>query len=139
MDNEFIGFLPTFLDETVPVVEMLDRRLRRLEQSWTQADPLRAMLPEIKRQLHTIRGNSGMLGLTPLEDTGHVLENLCAEVINRRRECRVDVARTLIEGVGLLADYLRTLREVADSAALALDPAPAEAFCARVRARPPPP
>ena len=49
-------------------------------------------LAQAKRELHTLKGNSGMMGLTPIEQLSHRLEDACAHVT----ECAEDLRRFLV-------------------------------------------
>ena len=81
----------------------------------------------MKGRLHTIKGNSAMMGLAPAQDVAHALEDACG-FLGRAPDARTaDAAALLVAGGGLLV-------ELVGGASPELDPAPATAFVERVRA-----
>ena len=69
------------------------------------------LLDEIHRRLHTIKGNSGMVGLTPLMRVVHVMEDL-VKGIQGGDPPMDDAARAiLLEGIGVATEITRVARE----------------------------
>jgi len=97
-----------------------------LERRWRSADPADELLATLPGRLHTIKGNSAMMGLAPMREVAHALEDACG-LLRQQPERRTDgAAALLVAGGGLLADLVR-------HASAELDPAPADRYAERVR------
>ena len=93
--------LREFLTETAESLESLDVELVRLEQD--PNDP--ALLSNIFRLVHTIKGTCGFLGLPRLEAVAHAGEN----VLGRFRDGALDVTP---EAVSLILESLDTIKSI---------------------------
>jgi two-component system chemotaxis sensor kinase CheA len=97
-----------------------------LERRWRAGGAGDELLVPLKGQLHTVKGNSAMMGLTPMQDVAHALEDVCS-LLSAQPALRGDeVAALLVAGSGLLIDLIR-------SAAQGSDPKPAALFVKQVR------
>ena len=61
----------------------------------------------MKGWLHTVKGNSAMMGLTPIQESAHALEDLCAALIDSGGDDGDGLLALLVEGGGLLVDQVR--------------------------------
>jgi two-component system, chemotaxis family, sensor kinase CheA len=124
-EHPFGALLADYVAECLPLAEdVLDRALA-LERAWEGKEEAADLYDPLKGLLHTIKGNSAMMGLRPMQDLAHALEDLAQLLITapaRRREG----VELLVAGTGLLADLVR-------SAALG-DPADSSDFLAELRA-----
>lgn len=64
--------LNAFLEEAEEVLENTDAAL----QEWREAPDNRAIVTNLQRNLHTIKGSSRMVGLDPVGSVAHVMEEL---------------------------------------------------------------
>ena len=98
MINEFFSEVEGFLSDIGPL--LVDASID---------DP--GSLDEIHRGLHTIKGNSGMVGLTPLMRVVHVMEDLVKKV--QTKDAVLDAASRgiLLEGIDVATEVARLARE----------------------------
>jgi len=125
-ENPFGDLLQDYVLECLPLAEQVADIFVELECRWRAADPAGELLGSLAGRLHTIKGNSAMMGLGPMREVAHALEDACG-VLGKHPERRTDAAAALlVAGGGLLADLVR-------NASPELDPAPADRYVERVR------
>lgn len=101
MDDELKEILNEFLVEAEEMIELLDQRFISLE-----ADPTnRAMLDEIFRAMHSMKGSGGFLGFTRLVDVAHRAEN----ILNKLRQGEMAVTPIVINVVLEAVDVVKLL------------------------------
>ncbi|MGH7535257.1 MAG: chemotaxis protein CheA, partial [Gemmatimonadales bacterium] len=94
--------------ECLPLAERIGDAFLELERCWRGGESGEDLLPAVKGNLHTVKGNSAMIGLAPAQEVAHALEDACAR-LTRDADARGDhAAALLIEGSGLLAELVRT-------------------------------
>lgn len=109
-----------FLIEGYEHLNQLESDLVRLEQS--QADL--EVMNRIYRSLHTIKGNSGFLGLEKLESVTHAGENLLSRLRDRAIAVNPDIITALLQTIDAIRSHFAVLEstggeeEVADPTAL---------------------
>jgi two-component system, chemotaxis family, sensor kinase CheA len=101
MDDELKEILNEFLVETEEMIELLDQRFISLESDPTN----RAMLDEIFRAMHSMKGSGGFLGFTRLVDVAHRAEN----ILNKLRQGEMAVTPTVINVVLEAVDVVKLL------------------------------
>jgi two-component system, chemotaxis family, sensor kinase CheA len=74
--TEDTSYINEFLEEIAEILNRLDRQFVTLEQNPSDKD----CLTEIFRDLHTIKGSCGLLGLNKLESITHSGENLLGKL-----------------------------------------------------------
>ena len=126
-DNVFAELIGEYIAECLPLAEGVTGALLDLERCWRSGDRDAGELTSLKGRLHTIKGNSAMMGLRPMQAVAHALEDLCGRLITDTGARTDDHAALLVEGGGLLSDLIRAARESDDATA-------AEVYVARVRA-----
>ena len=126
-DHAFAELIHEYIGECLPLAEDVTEALLRVERLWRDGNRDAEELGALKGQLHTLKGNSAMMGLRPMQAVAHVLEDLCARLCNDPAARTDDAAALLVEGGGLLVDLIRAARETDDATA-------ADVFVARVRA-----
>ncbi len=123
--NAFAELIHDYVAECLPLAEGVADALLRLERRWGDGDLDAGPIEELKGTLHTLKGNSAMMGLRPMQAVAHALEDVCARVL-AYEELRTEAAAALlVEGAGLLADLIRS------AASGPPDAAAAEAFVSR--------
>src|SRR5208337_2040512 len=90
-----------FLIESQEGLDRMERCLTDLEERPRDA----ALLGEIFRAVHTIKGTTGFLGFKRLEKLAHAGENL----LGLLREGKLEADRPLITGLLALLDGLRSI------------------------------
>ena len=125
-ENPFGDLLQDYIVECLPLAEQVGDAFVELERRWQAGEPGDDLLTTVKGRLHTIKGNSAMMGIDPARDVAHALEDACG-FLGRAPDARTaDAAALLVGGGGLLV-------ELVGGASPELDPAPAAAFVERVR------
>jgi two-component system, chemotaxis family, sensor kinase CheA len=125
-ENPFGDLLQDYIVECLPLAEQVGDAFVELERRWRDGDPGEALLASVKGSLHTIKGNSAMMGLTPARDVAHALEDVCG-FLGRAPASREDgAAALLIAGGGLLVELIGTASPESDGG-------PAADFVERVR------
>lgn len=124
-DHAFAELIHEYIEECLPLAEGVTASLLAVEGAWREGDRDADALVGLKGRLHTLKGNSAMMGLRPMQMVAHALEDLCARVIAEPSARNDQAAALLVEGGGLLCDLIRS----------ALDPdgAAADAYVGRVR------
>lgn len=102
---ELETLIEEFRDEAREQIDRLDARLLELEREGALAGDART---ELLRTLHTLKGNAGMLGLSPIRDFVHSLENVFKSDPDVWSEVRVE---GLFEGAAKLRAAVEAARE----------------------------
>jgi two-component system chemotaxis sensor kinase CheA len=105
-DNPFAALLADYVAECLPLADEVVARAMMLERAWRAEEDAPEVHAPLKGMLHTIKGNSAMMGLTPLQELAHALEDL-VEMLGAEPRARQAGAPILVRGTGLLADLIR--------------------------------
>lgn len=125
-ENPFGELLQDYVLECLPLAEQVADVFVELERRWRDGDPADDRLASLSGPLHTVKGNSAMMGLAPMREVAHALEDACG-LLRRSADRRTDAAAALlVAGGGLLVDLVR-------QASPDTDPSPATRFVERVR------
>lgn len=125
-ENPFGELLQDYVLECLPLAEYVADAFVDLERRWRDGDPADEVLSSLPGRLHTVKGNSAMMGLGPARETAHALEDACGALHQRPERRDASAAALLVAGGSLLVDLVR-------QASADLDPAPAARFVERVR------
>ncbi len=125
-ENAFGDLIHDYVIECLPLAEQAGDAFVELERRWRQGDAADDLLAPLKGRLHTVKGNSAMMGLDPMQSLAHALEDLCALIDSAPEQRGDEVAGLLVRGSGLLITLIRT-------AANEPDPKPAAKFVKQVR------
>ncbi len=126
-DNAFGELIQEYIAESLPLAEAVTDAFLALERRWRDGDTDAADAAGLKGTLHTLKGNSAMMGLAPIQLVAHVLEDLTARILADTAARTEAAAALLVEGSGLLADLVQA---AANPAALG---GAAEEYAGRVR------
>src|SRR5215217_966505 len=124
-DNAFGDLIQDYIIECLPLAEQVGDAFLELERRWRDGDAGDGLLEPVKGRLHTVKGNSAMMGLAPIQSVAHVLEDVCALLTEEPRLRDREAAALLVAGSGLLIDSIR-------SAGSGSQPGPAAQFVERV-------
>jgi len=106
--NDFAQeLLADFLEEARPLAENIGEAVLELEREWEGGGSGEQTLHRIKSNLHTLKGNSGMMGLSPIEQLTHRLEDACAIVSERAGSHEATTIELLLAGADALREMLR--------------------------------
>src|SRR5512147_3197598 len=102
-DNAFAELIHEYVAECLPLAERVAEALLATERLWGAGNREGDEIDALKGTLHTIKGNSAMMGLAPMQEVAHALEDLCARAVANPAEREAELAGLLVEGSGLLA------------------------------------
>ena len=106
-ENAFAELIEDYIVECLPLAEQVGDAFLGLERRWREGDTGADLLATTKSRLHTVKGNSAMMGLSPIQSVAHALEDVCA-LVELAPELRSDeTGALLIRGSGLLIDLVR--------------------------------
>ncbi len=125
-EHPFGDLLQDYVVECLPLAEQVGDAFVELERRWQAGDPDDDLLTTVKGRLHTIKGNSAMMGLTPMRDVAHALEDVCGFLGRSSGARTAEASALLVAGGGLLVDLV-------GAASPETDPAAAADFVERVR------
>ncbi len=126
-ENPFEDLLQDYIVECRPLAEQVGGAFVELERRWRAGEPGEELLASVKGPLHTIKGNSAMMGLSLTRDVAHALEDVCGFLGRAPAGRGDDAAALLVAGGGLLVDLI-------GSASPETDGGTAAGFVERVRA-----
>jgi len=106
-EHIFTELIRDYVAECLPQAEQVTDTFVELERCWSEGIPADDLLPGLKGTLHTLKGNSAMMGFTPLQALAHALEDLCARCTSDPALRTPDAADLLVEGGSLLIDLIR--------------------------------
>ena len=101
MEDLFQKFKKQFRSEILGLLEQLEKDLLALENKPGNRD----LIDSVFRAMHTIKGTSGMYGLTHMSDFTHHLENIFQSI----RDAETSVNRGIIDTALVSLDHIRNL------------------------------
>ncbi len=120
VENPFGELMHDYIVECLPLAEQVADAFVELERQWAAGEPGDDILASVKGRLHTVKGNSAMMGLRPMQDLSHALEDACALLSAAPARRGDDAAALLVAGAGLLVDLVRVASPETDPKASAL-------------------
>jgi len=106
-DHAFGELIDEYVVECLPLAERAADALVDLERCRRAGGGGDELLGPVKGWLHTVKGNSAMMGLTPIQESAHALEDLCAALAEHGGQDGDPLLALLVEGGGLLVDQVR--------------------------------
>jgi chemotaxis protein histidine kinase CheA len=106
-----------FFDEANERVEALAAKLVEIERRPDDADLLR----DVFRDMHTVKGSSAMVGLSPVNQLAHAAEDLVGQIRDSGRAADGPVIDALLAALDVLRDMLGQARA---RAPISVDPTP---------------
>jgi len=107
-DNAFSELIQDYIVECLPLAEQVGDAFVELERRWRDEDEGADLLEPLRGRLHTLKGNSAMMGLAPAQAVAHALEDVCALLRAEPARRSDEVAALLVGGSGLLIDLVRS-------------------------------
>ena len=105
-ENPFGDLLQDYIVECLPLAEQVADAFVELERRWRGGEPADELLGSVKGRLHTLKGNSAMMGLAPMRDVSHALEDACGFMGRAPAARGDDAAALLVAGGGLLVELV---------------------------------
>ncbi|HEV7366051.1 MAG TPA: Hpt domain-containing protein, partial [Gemmatimonadales bacterium] len=114
-ENAFGDLIQDYIVECLPLAEQVGDAFVELERRWREGDTGDDLLASVKGRLHTVKGNSAMMGLPPMQTVAHALEDACAR-LEADADLRGDPsAALLVRGSGLLIELIRNAAQGTDA------------------------
>ena len=126
-DHAFAELIRDYIAECLPLAEAVSDAFLRLERRWRDGNTHADDVAGLKGTLHTLKGNSAMMGLAPMQLVAHLLEDLSARVLADPAARNETTAALLVEGSSLLVDLVQS------AAGPAAHAGAADEYAARVR------
>jgi two-component system chemotaxis sensor kinase CheA len=115
---DITALLEEYLDDASGHIDAVETSFMELEKRWGEGECDRSLLTLILGNLHTLKGNSGMMGFTPLQQYVHRLES----ALKRVQEGSIPLSAAVFESFYSAISALRTnLSHLAKDAAAVLD------------------
>ncbi|WP_134685623.1 chemotaxis protein CheA [Brevibacillus migulae] len=102
-DYDLSAYLGIFLDEVDEQLQVLDEQILCLEQNPDNQQTIQ----KIFRAAHTLKGSSATMGITPMKEVTHRLENVFDLIRNKQLTADVEVVNLVLNCI----DYLKMLKE----------------------------
>src|SRR3972149_89178 len=115
--DEMQELIREFIAETEELLEGLDQHFVRLEES--PGDP--ALINEIFRAVHSIKGSAGFLGFNRLVEVAHQSENILNKLRQKEMQADPEAIDIILESVDVLK---RLIKEVKEGSGELIDIAP---------------
>jgi two-component system, chemotaxis family, sensor kinase CheA len=106
-EHVFTELIRDYVAECLPHAEQVTDTFVELERCWSEGVPADELLPGLKGTLHTLKGNSAMMGFAPLQALAHALEDVCARCTSDPGSRTPEAADLLVEGGSLLIELIR--------------------------------
>jgi two-component system chemotaxis sensor kinase CheA len=114
-ENPFGELIQEYIVECLPLAEQVGDGFVELERRWREGNAGDDLLRQLKGPLHTVKGNSAMMGLTVQQSVAHALEDICARLASATTRANPEMAGLLVSGSGLLIDLVKNAAEDPDS------------------------
>ena len=105
-ENAFGELMGEYIVECLPLAEQIADAFIQLERRWRDGDSGADLLAATKSRLHTVKGNSAMMGLGPMQSVAHALEDVCALLEAEPTMGSDEAGSLLIRGSGLLINLV---------------------------------
>lgn len=99
------SYVEAFCEEAGEHLVRLAEGILALEHAWPDLDLVAALF----RSAHTIKGGANLLGLAPIADTAHGLEDVLDALRNGKRSLSADVVDELLLGTDALRQQVQEL------------------------------
>jgi two-component system chemotaxis sensor kinase CheA len=117
VDPTYQHLVTDFIDETLPLAEAAGALVLELERAWSLPDLPVQVVAELRSRVHTVKGNAAMMGLTPLADAAHAIEDLVAVSLELSRPRPRRPVELMLAGTDLLVRMTRTAGDGLDAEA----------------------
>jgi two-component system chemotaxis sensor kinase CheA len=125
--NAFAELIHEYVGECLPLAEEAADGFLELERRWNAGLPVDDVAPRLKGLVHTVKGNSAMMGQAAAADTAHTIEDLLATLLADATQRDPGTLNLLLDGADSLIDLVR------GAANHKSDPSRAQAWVAAVR------
>ncbi len=103
MNDELNAIKQTFINESLDLLEAMERSLLKIENSPEDQETINTLF----RSAHTIKGSSGMVGYYEIEKFTHTLENTLSSIRDGKLSINRDIIDLLLECKDYISDMIR--------------------------------
>lgn len=106
-DNAFAELIHEYVGECLPLSEQAADGFLEVERRWNTGQQVDDLAPRLKGLVHTVKGNSAMMGQSAAAEVAHATEDLFAVLLadaSRREPAALDL---LLDGSNLLIELVR--------------------------------
>jgi two-component system chemotaxis sensor kinase CheA len=126
VDELFASLAKDFADETLPLAQQVCALVLEIEQVLHSGGDARELVRGVRGRLHTIKGNSAMMGIAAIASLAHALEDVCGAVLEDGGAHQRRDVEQLVEGGDLVVALIAAAGEGR------VDAARADAFVQRL-------
>jgi two-component system chemotaxis sensor kinase CheA len=108
MDNEFKDLIPEFVEEARPLAEGLLESLLTFDQLADIEPVPEECMQQVKNALHTLKGNSGMLGQEAIQTLTHAMEDCCGRLSDHPEERDAAIVDLLVDAGEKVLELIET-------------------------------
>lgn len=102
MIDEFEALRQDFVTDTLPLVHAIETTLLGIERNLGNGIPADDDFAEVMRDLHTIKGNAGMMGLEAIQGLAHRTEDVVKAMATGQLSLTDDTLDVLLDAVAAL-------------------------------------
>ena len=110
------GLIPEYIEDARGHLDKLDASLLEMEKDMGQGDVDVEMISDLLGSLHTLKGNSGMMGFQSLQQYIHKLESVLKTLLEGGARLEASLLQKLFEAAALMRDALDRLEKDPNSA-----------------------
>ncbi len=106
-DNAFAELIHEYVGECLPLSEQAADGFLEVERRWNTGQQVDDLAPRLKGLVHTVKGNSAMMGQSAAAEVAHATEDLFAALLadaSQREPAALDL---LLDGSNLLIELVR--------------------------------
>ncbi len=107
-ENAFAELIHEYVGECLPLAEQAADGFLELERRWNAGHAVDDVAPRLKGLVHTVKGNSAMMGQAAAADTAHAIEDLLASMLADAGQHEPATIDLLLDGASLLTELVRT-------------------------------
>ena len=107
-DNAFAELIHEYVGECLPLAEQAADGFLEVERRWNAGQQVDDLAPRLKGLVHTVKGNSAMMGQSAAAEVAHATEDLFAALLadaSQREPAALDL---LLDGANLLIELVRS-------------------------------
>src|SRR4249919_1854503 len=106
-DNAFAELIHDYIGECLPLAEQAADGFLEVERRWNAGQQVDDLAPRLKGLVHTVKGNSAMMGQSAAADVAHATEDLFEALLAENGLREPAALDLLLEGANLLIELVR--------------------------------
>ncbi len=106
-DNAFAELIHEYVGECLPLAEQAADGFLDVERRWNGGLQVDDVAPRLKGLVHTVKGNSAMMGQSAAAEVAHAIEDLFATLLSDASQREPATLDLLLDGANLLIELVR--------------------------------